>query len=100
MDLITANTGTNTLSVLTNNGTGGFALASSPTVGNGPYFVVAVDVNGDGKVDAISANYSATTLSVLTNNGAGSFVLASSPAVGTHPDWVAAADVNGDGKVD
>ena len=56
LDLISANCNTNTLSVLTNNGSGGFVLATSPVVGNSP-LVVAADVNGDGKLDLISANY-------------------------------------------
>jgi hypothetical protein len=60
LDLIAANYGQgggNTLSVLTNNGSGGFVLASSPGVGNGPRWVTVADVNGDGKLDLISANY-------------------------------------------
>ncbi len=102
VDLISANfgDGDNTLSVLTNNGSGGFVLASSPAVGDNPQSVVAADVNGDGKVDLISANYGNNTLSVLTNNGSGGFVLASSPVVGSGPSSVVATDVNGDGKVD
>jgi hypothetical protein len=104
VDLISANYGAsgtgNTLTVLTNNGAGGFALAASPVVGNGPISVVAADMNGDGKVDLIAADAAAYTLSVLTNNGAGGFVIASSPAVGTSPNAVIAVDVNGDGRID
>ena len=102
MDLISANAavGANSLSVLTNNGSGGFVLASSPAVGAGPRAVTAADVNGDGKMDLISANFDGGTLSVLTNNGSGGFVLAFSPVVGTQPYSVVAADVNGDGKLD
>src|SRR5438046_3203895 len=88
------------LSVLTNNGSGGFVLASSPRTGFNPISVVAADVNGDGKVDLISANYISGTLSVLTNNGSGAFLLASSPRTGFGPNSVVAADVNGDGWVD
>ena len=108
VDLITANWGSagegNTLTVLTNNGSGGFVFASTLTVGLGPQWVAAADVNGDGKVDLISANWGSAgegnTLTVLTNNGSGGFVLASSPVVGSGPYMVTTADVNGDGKVD
>ena len=100
VDLIGANLYANTLSVLTNDGSGGFVTAGSYAVGANPFSVVAVDVNGDGKLDLISANVSANTLSVLTNDGSGGFVLASSPAVDRYPISVVAADVNGDGKVD
>jgi hypothetical protein len=103
-DLISANHGIggpeNTLSVLTNNGSGGFLLSSIPSVEDDPTSVVAVDVNEDGKVDLISANDLAHTLSVLTNDGSGGFVLASSPVVGIQPQALVPADVNGDGRLD
>ena len=53
VDLICANEGDSTLSVLTNNGSGGFVLAAIYPVDSGPSCVVAADVNGDGKVDLI-----------------------------------------------
>jgi hypothetical protein len=102
-DLISANYnfgGTGSLTVLTNNGSGGFGSNATLTVGSNPISVVAADVNGDGKLDLISANDGANTLTVLTNNGSGGFVVASSPGVGNGPVAVVAADVNGDGKVD
>ena len=102
VDLISGNEGTNTLTVLTNNGSGGFALASSLNLGIDLRGLTGADVNGDGKMDLISANGNDSTLSVLTNNGSGGFVLASTPGVGvgSFPVSVVAADVNGDGKVD
>src|ERR1017187_8638463 len=100
VDLICANYGNNTLSVFTNNGSGGFALATSPAVGSNPFYVTPVDINGDGKMDLISANWGDNTLSVLTNNGRGGFALAITLVVGTYPLAVIAADLNGDGKPD
>ncbi|HTA95614.1 MAG TPA: VCBS repeat-containing protein, partial [Verrucomicrobiae bacterium] len=88
MDLICANSGAQnpgTLTVLTNDGTGNFVFASTVNVGNEPAVVLAVDVNGDGKVDLVSANESVSTLTVLTNDGVGNFTVSSSPAVGGLP---------------
>ena len=107
-DLISANVGggtvgPGTLTVMTNDGSGGFALEATLDVGNFPLCVVAADVNGDGKLDLISADFgsggSGNTLTIWTNNGNG-FGYNSTLTVGYGPCAVAAADVNGDGKVD
>jgi FG-GAP-like repeat len=66
-DLISADRNNKTLTVLTNNGSGGFVKATTYTVGNEPNCVVAADVNGDGHSDLISANSGDNTLSVLFN---------------------------------
>jgi hypothetical protein len=105
VDLICANAGAvinpgNTLSVLTNNGSGGFGSNVNYTVGSAPYSVTAADVNGDGKLDLISANHYDKTLSVLTNNGSGGFGSNATYTVGNYPSSVVAADVNGDGHID
>ena len=103
LDLISANSGDgsgNTLSVLTNNGNGGFTLQSTLIVGKSPWSVIAVDVNGDGKPDLICANQSDGTLSVLTNDGNGGFPTVATYTVGSYPYSVIAADVNGDGRMD
>jgi hypothetical protein len=100
VDLISASQDISALSVLTNDGSGGFVLASTPSVGNQPFSVIAADVNGDGWKDLISANWGANTISVLTNNGSGGFATAGTYPVGSQPFTVTAADVNGDGKLD
>jgi len=103
-DLISANSNDGTLTVLTNNGNGGFGLDATLTVGSGPASVIAADVNGDGKPDLISANAYDGTLTVFTNNGDGSFSLDATLNVGlssgSSPENVVAVDVNGDGKLD
>lgn len=101
MDLVCANSGSSTLTVLTNNGSGHFGFNATLNVGSGPQSVVAADVNGDGKLDLISANFNGNTLTVLTNNGYGGF--GSNTTIQTQiytPASVAVADVNGDGKMD
>jgi VCBS repeat protein/EF hand domain-containing protein len=100
VELICANQFDNTLSVMTNNGNGGFVTAATYAVGSSPRYVTAADVNGDGKIDLISANQYGDTLSIMTNNGSGGFVLAASLGVGQPTYAVVAADINGDGKVD
>ena len=72
LDLVSVNYSINmssaTLSVLTNNGNGGFVLSSSPQVGSYASSVTAADVNGDGRMDLISSSYGESALSVLTNS--------------------------------
>jgi len=103
-DLISANLGDGTLTVLTNNGSGGFGSNATLNVGlnvnsSAPAFVLAADVNGDGKPDLISANSGDNTVTVLTNNGSGGFILDATFTVGAYPVSVAAVDVNGNGKI-
>ena len=87
LDLICANYDGNTLTVLTNNGSGGFVLACHATAwAVDPISVTAADVNGDGKLDLICANDDDSTLTVLTNNGSGGFVLQCHAQRGQRPD--------------
>ena len=99
-DLISANFADNSLTVLTNDGTGGFRPYATLNVGRGPHSVAVADINGDGKLDLISANDGTNTLTVLTNNGNGGWGYTSTLNVGSYPYYVVAADVNGDGHAD
>jgi microcystin-dependent protein len=90
----------NSLVVLTNGGKYAFGPAVNYTVGNGPVYVTAADVNGDSKPDLISANYTDGTLSVLTNNGGGGFSPAGTYKAGSNVWSVTVADVNNDARPD
>src|SRR5262249_56776063 len=70
-DVVVANgTGSKLVTVLLDDGAGGFARADYPT-GASPQGVVLADVNGDGRPDVVTANSSAGTVSVLRNRGDG-----------------------------
>ena len=104
LDLVTANSGNNTVTVLLGNGSGGFtAAAGSPiAVGSSPRSMAVGDFNGDGNPDLVTTDYSGNTITVLLGNGSGGFTAATgSPfATGVNPSSVAAGDFNGDGKLD
>jgi hypothetical protein len=64
-------------------------------------FVLAADVNGDGKPDILVANRGSGTVGVLIGNGDGTFQAAISYGSGGSFTYsLAAGDVNGDGKLD
>jgi hypothetical protein len=100
VDLVTANYNFNTLTVLTNDGTGNFTSNTTYTVGSEPDSVAAADVNGDGFADLICANQGDGTLMVLTNDGSGGFASNATYSAGIGPFSVVTADINNDGYED
>jgi FG-GAP-like repeat/FG-GAP repeat len=92
------------VSVLLNNGSGGFAAAASYGTGTRPYSVAIGDLNGDGKPDLAVTNLNVSGASVLLNVGNGTFAAAVdygySSDSGSYLGTVAIGDLNGDGKPD
>jgi hypothetical protein len=74
LDLLTANSSANTVSVRLNNGQGNFtapATNPNPAVGNDPRSVVVGDLDGDGDLDLLTANFKNNTVSVRLNQPVG-----------------------------
>lgn len=111
-DVVVANHGSNTVSVLRNiftNGAAGTAFFAEKIdfpAGNSPRSVVVTDLDGDKKVDIAVANEGSNTISVLRNTtvpatiDAASFAAPVSFTTGDSPNSLAAGDVDGDDKTD
>jgi hypothetical protein len=98
-DLATSDSGGG-VSVLLNNGSGGFGAASTFAAGTSPKGIVAADFTGDGKLDLAVVNGTSNNVSLLAGDGSGSFGSATNFAVGSAPIGAVAADFNSDGKMD
>jgi hypothetical protein len=94
------NVGNDTVTVVRNDGSGGFATYAAFPVGNLPSAVAAADFNGDGKSDVAVANSLHNTVSVLLGNGDGTLRGQVALATGAYPFSVAVGDFNGDGRPD
>lgn len=111
-DLLVANRGSNTVSVLRNifshdaTGTAYFADRVDLPAGTGPRALAVTDLDGDGKADIAVVNEQSHAVSVLRNLSlpatidAASFAAAVAFATGNNPGSIAASDLDGDGKTD
>lgn len=90
------------MTLLLNDGRGGFSRSELPLRTGEPWFAAVGDINGDRKPDLVATHHEKRELSILLGAGAGRFT----EAVGSPLDWggsafqVALADVNRDGRVD
>jgi hypothetical protein len=102
LDIVTANAGSNTVTVLLGDGAGQFTQApNSPiAVGSEPRTVVVGDFNGDGIPDIATANYGSDTVTVLLGNRTGEFSAQTPVTTGSEPTALTIGDFNGDGYPD
>jgi hypothetical protein len=104
LDIVIANKGDNSVSVLLGNSAGTFAQApDSPySVGVEPRSVAIADLNKDGYLDIVTANYESNSVSILLGCSGVAFSQSkNSPySVGTNPYSVVIGDLNKDGYLD
>ena len=97
-DLAFAHAVGNSVSVRLNSGTGTFPSMTTVSLpaGSTPPYLIAVDLNRDGRIDLITANQGGDSASLLLGKGDGTFMLGPSLPTGNSPRNLAAGDVNGD----
>src|SRR5258708_917777 len=99
-DVIVANEGTNTVSVLLGDGKGNLGTARNFTVAREPIAVITGDYNGDGKRDFITSNAGGTSVSVGLGKGNGTFHTEKDFALSSSPSAIVTGDFNHDGILD
>jgi hypothetical protein len=101
-DLIAANYGPDSLSLLEGNGTGAFAFVSEPiqAPGASPSAVALGDLNGDELLDVIATTWGTARLWVLLADGSGGFVHGPQTIIGEHAEELATGHFDGDAFLD
>ena len=100
-DIIVANgPGSDSVTLLFNDGAGGFEARAVVAVQSGPVAIAAGNLNPDGYSDLVVVNRGSNSVSVLLNNRLGGFSQVTHLATGAEPVAVAMADYDGDGDLD
>jgi hypothetical protein len=98
-----------TVSILLNNGSGGFLPQRQYTVGYQALDIAVGDFNKDGNLDlAVTARCGTDPtcrsthggISILLGNGDGTFQPVTNIAIGAHPNAIVSGDFNSDGNLD
>jgi hypothetical protein len=95
LDIVVANAGGNSISVLVNTGAGAFFPHVEYLAGDAPGGVTACDVDGDNDLDIITGNLGSGDISLFENRGDATFEAAVPFTVASEPFAVACCDLDG-----
>ncbi|UCE74259.1 MAG: VCBS repeat-containing protein, partial [Methanomassiliicoccales archaeon] len=107
LDAVTPNYYDSTISVLINDGIGGFGISYTYPTGKSPRSVAFGDIDKDGSIDIATAEYNFYTqpsppgrVSIFYNEGNGYFNLYPIYPTDSPLDFIALGDIDGDGDLD
>ncbi len=100
VDVAVINSGSANVTIMSNDGTGDFSLASTISINGNPTSIAAADFNGDSILDLAIVDDQNGLVDVAYGDIGGGFQpLVASPA-GQYPEKLAVGDFNGDGTPD
>jgi hypothetical protein len=77
-----------------------FTVGGRVPAGLRPVWIIALDLNNDGRLDLVTANVDSDNVQALLGNGSGGFASAGSFAAGMRPETLSSGDFNRDGRPD
>ena len=99
-ELLVANRGSRSFSMLVNNGDGTFQRSTAVPVDGDPWYVSTGDFDSDGDVDVVTANLGRRRVEIFSNRGDGTFEDGRTYDVGGSPYSLRVFDMNVDGVPD
>ncbi len=99
-DLVLANLGSNTLSILPGRGGLEFDMRTNLTTSTRPHTVIPRDLNGDGNLDLAVSQIGANSFAVFLGRGDGTFGPRTDFPLQGSPVFIGIGDFNEDGKPD
>jgi hypothetical protein len=99
-DVAVVNRGSDTVTILTNNGDGTFRASGSYEAGNKPFSIAVGDFNRDSKPDLVIVNDGLGSVAILDGIGDGSFDAPRHFYPGPTPQPAVVGDFNQDGNTD